>query len=266
MAPPLRITSASNARLKTIRRLRRLRGVDTFVVEGYRPLRSALEAGARVRELYVAPELFLGADEPRLVAEAGRHGALVFELSGAAFRSIAGRPRPDGLAAVVERRACALARLRLGSDAFVVVADGIERPGNLGTLARTASAAGASALVVSHPRIDPFHPDTVQGSVGTLFHLDVVETAAAPAIDRLRRAGVRVVVATPDAKRPFWQADYRGAVTVVVGGERYGVSAGWLKAADTRVAIPMSGAADSLNVAVAAGIVLFEAARQRAAG
>ena len=157
-----------------------------------------------------------------------------------------------------------LGRLELGRHAFVVVADGVERPGNLGTLARTACGAGASALVVSDGRTDPFHPEAVQGSVGTIFHLDVVEADPAPAIDALRRRGVRVVVATPDGGVAFWDADLTGPLAVVVGSERHGVGAGWLAAADERVAIPMTGAADSLNVAVAAGVVLFEAARQRA--
>ena len=264
MAAATLITSASNPRLKQIRRLRRRRGVDAVLVEGYRPLRLALEAGVRVREVFYAPELWLGEGERALVEETAARGARVHELGADAFRSIAGRPRPDGLTAVAQRRTAPLDRLRLATDAFVVVADGIERPGNLGTLARTACGAGASALVVTDARTDPFHAESVQGSVGTIFHLDVTEADPADAISTLHRRGVHIVVATPDADVPYWAADFTGPAAVVVGSERYGVGAAWLGAADQCVAIPMTGAADSLNVAVAAGVVLFEAARQRA--
>jgi TrmH family RNA methyltransferase len=259
------ITSASNPRLKQVRRLRRRRGVDAFLVEGYRPLRCAVDSGARVREVYAAPELFLGDGEPALVRRARGRGARVVELGADAFRSIAGRPRPDGLAAIVERPPTGLGALRLSTGPLVAVADGVERPGNLGTIVRTASGAGADAVLVSDGRTDAFHPEVVQGSVGTLFQIGLAEASAERAAAWLGRCGVRVVVASPEGETPYWAADYAGAVAVVVGSERHGVSHTWLDAADEVVRIPMGGAADSLNVAVAAGVVLFEAARQRSA-
>ena len=121
---------------------------------------------------------------------------------------------------------------------------------------RTAAAAGADALLATDAPTDLFHPETVRGSVGTLFHVPVAQSSATDAVARLRRDGVRIVVATPDAPRTHWDADF---------GERNGVSRTWLDAADDAVSIPMAGAADSLNVAVAAGVVLFEAVRQREA-
>jgi RNA methyltransferase, TrmH family len=109
-----------------------------------------------------------------------------------------------------------------------------------------------------------FHHDTVQGSVGAIFRIPVAESSSARAIDWLRSRGTRIAVATPDAERPYWEVDAGGAFALVVGSERNGVSAGFLEAADERVRIPMGAGVDSLNVAVAAGIVLFEATRQRA--
>lgn len=248
------ITSTSNARLKDLRRLARRRG-DAFLVEGGRGVRAALAAGADVRELYAAPELFIGADDERLLASAG---VPVVVLGAEAFRSIASGARPDGLAALVGRW-----RRRpedLDAQPLVLVADGIERPGNLGTIVRTAAAA-AAGLLACEAATDLFHPQVVRGSVGTLFGVPVAEARREDALAWARSR--RVVVATPDAERPYWACDYRGAVAIVVGGERSGVAPAWLEAADEQVAIPMTGAADSLNVAVAAGIVLFEAARQR---
>lgn len=258
------ITSISNDRLKAVRRLRRRGDGSMLLIDGHRQLRIALEAGAPVREVYAAPGLFLGAYDAELVTLAERCGARVHELSDSAFESISSEVRPDGLVAMVERWTTGLGDLRLPSRPLVVVAESIERPGNLGTIVRTAGAAGADALLVSDARTDVFHPETVRGSVGMVFRVALAETTTEVALAWLREHGIRVVVATPEGGRPHWEADYGHGTAVVVGNERYGVSDAWVAAADT-VRIPMPGPADSLNVAVAAGIVLFEAARQRAA-
>jgi len=261
------ITSSSNPRLKSIRRLRRCRrGDDAFLVDGSRQVVCALEAGAPVRELCLARELWLGTCEADLAREAERRGATVLELSVRAFESISGHVRPDGIAAVIERWPTTLARLPLMTHPLILVAEAIERPGNLGTIVRSACAAGVDALVVADGCTDLFHPETVRGSVGTLFKVRVGESSTEDALAWLRRRELRIVVATPEADRPCWDADLGGRAAVVVGNERYGVSPAWLEAADETVTIPMPGPTDSLNVAVAAGVVLFEAARQRAMG
>jgi TrmH family RNA methyltransferase len=233
------ISSSSNPRLKAVRRLhgRRAREAGLFLVEGHRQVEAARASGARVRELYYAPELFLGDDDPLLVVQNANVA--------------------DGLLAVVERWPTDIARL--ADDQLVIVTEAVERPGNLGTIIRTACAAGATALVAADPRTDPFHPETVRASVGTLFRLPVHTASTEVAVERLS-AG-RIVVATPDAPQALWDADLSGPLALVVGNERHGVGEAWLDAADELVAIPMPGPADSLNVAVAAGIVLFEASR-----
>jgi RNA methyltransferase, TrmH family len=250
------ISSSSNSRLKAVRRLhgRRAREAAVFVAEGHTAVRAALEAGVWIRELLFAPDLFLGPEDPELV---DRFRGCAVELSRDAFLSVSGNGRADGLLAVVERWPTSLDALE--DDSLVLVAEAVERPGNLGTIVRTACAAGASALVVADPRADLFHPETVRGSVGALFRLPVHAATTGAAVARL--SGGRIVVATPDAPQPVWDADLRGPLALVVGNERYGVSDAWVEAADELVSIPMPGPADSLNVAVAAGIVLFEAAR-----
>ena len=263
------ITSAANPRLRRLRRLARRRVRETggmFVVEGHRQLRAALEANAAVREVYAARELFLGPGDELLVREAERRGAEVFDLGAAAYRAVASNVRPDGLLALVVRWATGLDSLVLGRAPLVAVADGIERPGNLGAIVRAARGAGADALVATDAATDLFHPDAVHGSVGALFHVSIAEARRADAVAALGARAIRVVVATPHAERAYWDADYRGRVAVVVGSERHGVAEAWLDTADDAVSIPMSDGADSLNVAVAAGVVLFEAARQRAGG
>ena len=260
------ITSTRNPKLKEVRRLRRSgarQAEGTFLAEGRRQLECALAAGARVVDVYAAPELFLGADDRALVARAARRGARVVELGAGAFRSITSQIRPDGIAAVVERPKTGLERLQERS--LLLVASGIERPGNLGTIVRTAEAAGAAGVLVCDTPTDVFHPQAVRGSVGAIFNLPLATASRGEALAWMLDHDVRVVVATPDGERPVWSGDYSApGLAIVVGGERYGVDRGWIEAADETVRIPMSGRADSLNVAVAAGIVLFEAARQRA--
>lgn len=258
MTRPILITSKSNQRLRGVRRLARTRSGERFLIEGHRALRCALEARCHVLEVYSCPELFLSERDTDLIRRAARSGALVHELSREAFLSLSGEARADGVLAVVARPPTALRDV----GPFVVVAEGIERPGNLGTIVRTAVAAGADTLVACDSRTDAFHPEVVRGSVGTIFNIRIAVATSADASERLRSH--RVVVATPDAALPFWAIDYVGPTAVVVGSERHGVSDTWRRGAVGAVSIPMAPGADSLNVAVAAGVVLMEAARQRA--
>jgi TrmH family RNA methyltransferase len=263
LARRLFISSISNPRLKAVRRLARSSSQELLLAEGARSLHSALAAGARVREVYVSPELFLGREDAPLVDRAERAGARVHEVEPRAFRTIARNVRPDGVLALVERPASSLERLALPTEPFVVVAVGVERPGNLGAIVRTACAANADAVVVADASSDVYRRDVVRSSVGTIFRLPVVSASGSQTLRWLRRRGLRLVAATPAGAVPYWQGRYLGGVAVALGSERHGLGAEWLAAADETVAIPMPGPADSLNVGVAAGIVLFEATRRR---
>lgn len=265
MTRRISITSTANDRLKAARRLRngRRRNERTFLVEGHRQLRAALESDAVVTEVFAAPDLFLGENDPALVALAEQRGARIYEVGRAAFGAICGHVRPDGLVAVVERWSTSLGRLSAPERPFVLVAQAIERPGNLGTIVRTACAAGVDALLLCEPVTDPFHPDTVRGSAAAIFRMPLATVTTGAAIAWLRERAVRLAVTSPQATHPHWQVEWDDGLALVVGSERHGVTQPWLDAADEVVSIPMPGPADSLNVAVATGIVLFEAARRR---
>lgn len=260
------ITSVSNPRVKGLVRLRERRHRDEsglFLVEGYRELDRALDAGVDIGEIYACPGLFLGGNEPRLIERAVAAGAELVELAEAPFRKVSYRDRPEGLVAVARRFDTGLGRLEPHGDSLVLVVEAIEKPGNLGTMLRTADAAGVGAVVVCDPTTDPFNPNVVRSSLGTLFTVPLAVATTADTVAALRSRGIRAIATTPATSRLHWEADYRGGVAVVVGSEQYGLSDAWLAAADERVRIPMSGSADSLNAAMAAGVVLFEAVRQR---
>lgn len=259
--PP--ITSLANPQVKALVRLRERRERDRtgrFVIEGYRELTRAVEAGVGFDTLYACRSLFLGGNEPDLLAAAG---APVVELGEAAFRKVSYRDRPEGLAAVARQFPTDLARLDLSGAPLLLVVESIEKPGNLGTMLRTADAAGAAGVVVCDPTTDPFNPNVVRASLGTLFTVALAIASTAETIRHLRAGGVRTVATTPHTSRLLWESDLSGPCAIVIGSEQYGLSDAWLRAAGDRVRIPMAGHADSLNAAMAAGIALFEAVRQR---
>lgn len=254
------ISSTSNERLKRLRRLRKRRERDeagVFVIEGYREVKRAMEAGVEVVELYVAPALFLGENEIALIDATA---AAVHEVAPEPFASVATRDRPDGLLAVARHFDTSLDRQSLG---LTLVAEQVERPGNLGTMLRTAAGAGATGVIAADPQTDVFAPEVVRASVGTLFAQPVSVATADDTADFLKRSGIAIVTASPDGDRPYWDADLTGPVAIVVGSEQHGVTPLWLDVADAVVAIPMAGV-DSINVASAAAGLLFEAVRQRA--
>ncbi len=261
------ISSTANARIKALVRLRQRRERDTtgrFIVEGFRELTRAVAAGLVIETLYTCPSLYLGGNEPALAATAVAAGAELVEVDETPFRRASYRDRPEGLLAVAIAFDTGLTRIPLPPDALLLVAESIEKPGNLGTMLRTAEAAGAHGVIVADPTTDPFNPNVVRASLGTVFTVPLAIAESAATIAHLRSAGVAILAATPAGDTPHYSTDMRRPVAIVIGAEQYGLTAVWLEAADTRVFIPMPGSVDSLNAAMAAGILLFEARRQRA--
>lgn len=260
------ITSLTNSRIKAVIKLRKRRQRDatgTFIVEGYRELFRLLEAGRSARTLFVSPELFIGSNELNLVARCRKTGSEIIEVDAAPFRKASYRDRPEGLLAIADQFDTGLDQIPLGTDPLLLVVESIEKPGNLGTMLRTAEAAGLSGMIVADPMTDPFNPNVVRASLGTLFAVPLAITDTTTAIAHLRSAGVNIVATTPDAPLPHHHADLTGPTAIVIGSEQYGLSTDWLEGADIKVMIPMPGSVDSLNAAMAAGIVVFEAIRQR---
>lgn len=260
------ITSLQNPRVKNLVKLRDRRHRDEtgrFLIEGYRELSRALTRKVPVREIYFSPDWFLGENERPMLAAAEAAGVELFEMSKAAFQKCSYRDRPDGLIGVADQWRLSLKDLDLGEDAFLLVCEKIEKPGNLGTLLRGSDAAGVDAVIVCDPVTDIFNPNVVRASTGVLFSVPVVVTTQDELISFLRERGIRTVATTPDTDLLHSDADLRGPLAILMGSEQYGLTPEWLAAADVKVRIPMAGQADSLNVAMAAIITLFEAVRQR---
>ncbi len=264
----LEITSPTNPRLKGLVALRRRRAREqsgTTLVEGYEELRLALEAGVVPRAVYHCPDLVPDPAARRDVLEAARAaGSDVVRLGRTAFERTAYREGPDGFLAEVPAPGVALADVTLRADPLVLVCEGIEKPGNLGAMLRTADAAGVDAVVAVDPVTDWGNPNVVRASKGTVFSLPVASTTLAGLLTWIAEGGVRLVATTPDTTTRHTDVDLTGPVAVAVGAEKLGLTSGALAAADARVRIPMAGLVNSLNVATSAAIVLYEAVRQRA--
>jgi TrmH family RNA methyltransferase len=264
--PIEKISSLQNLRVKELVRLRDRRPRDetgVFLIEGYREIRRALEKQVVLQELYFAPGWFLGENERGLIDQAGAAGAQLFELTKEAFAKVAYRERPDGLLAVAPQWKRTLAGLVLPALPFLLVVEAIEKPGNLGTILRSADAAGCDAVIVCDPVTDLFNPNVVRASTGVLFSVPCVVGESAGVLGWLREKKIRTLATTPAAGTIYTDADLRGPLAIVMGSEQYGLSEFWLSASDLTVRIPMAGQADSLNVAMATIIALFEAVRQR---
>ncbi|MDP1581155.1 MAG: RNA methyltransferase [Candidatus Didemnitutus sp.] len=261
-----KITSLQNPRVKQLVRLRERRERDTsglFLIEGYREVRRALEKNIKLQDLYFCADWFLGENERTLMDQAVAAGAQLTELSKEAFAKVSYRDRPDGLLAVAPQWKRALEELTLSTAPLLLVVESIEKPGNLGTILRSADAAGAEAVIVCDAVTDIFNPNVVRSSTGVLFSVPIVIADSATVHAWLQERGVQIVATTPATPLLYTQADLRGPLAIVMGSEQYGLSEFWLKHSNALVRIPMAGQADSLNVAMATIITLFEAVRQR---
>ncbi|WP_226343823.1 RNA methyltransferase [Agilicoccus flavus] len=262
------ITSAANPRLKSLIALRRRRARDeegVTLVDGYEELALCLAAGGRVRSLYVCPELMHASDDLDRVREGLPPGTETVRLGRAAFEKVAYREGPDGFLAVAQAPGRPLDELTPTDDVLALVCQGVEKPGNLGAMLRTADGAGVEAVVAADPVTDWGNPNLVRSSKGTVFSVPVASADTAATLAWLERHDIALVATTPDTDVLHTDVDYRGRVAVAVGAEKTGLSDDVLAAATHRVRIPMVGRADSLNVATSAAIVLYEAVRQRAA-
>ena len=244
---PTVITSTDNARVKEVLRLRKSRErrrSGLFIAEGPREVERARAAGLRIEATYFAPEL--------LQWDAGE------EVSARVLEKMAYRAEPEGVLAVV-----AIPQHTVPADAtLILVAVGIEKPGNLGAMARTADAAGADALLVGDANADPWTPNAIRASTGAVFTLPIVEVGR----EDVAALALRKVAAVVGATTPHSAPDYTQPTAFLVGSEDAGLDDAWQALADERVVIPMKGtAADSLNASTAAAVLLFEAVRQRGA-
>jgi TrmH family RNA methyltransferase len=253
------ITSLQNTRVKQIVKLRERRVRDReglILVEGYYEIEIALKSGLLPQTIYFAPEVV---GDKTLIGIQSE----IMTVSRPVFEKISYRDNPDGWLAVFPTPHPTLASITLSERPFLIVAESIEKPGNLGAILRTADAAGVDALLVPHPRTDVYNPNVIRASRGTVFTVPVLQASSAESLAWLRENKVTVVAATPGASRTYTEIDLCQPLAIAVGTEDEGLSDFWLDNADEKVLIPMFGSVNSLNVSVSTAVIVYEAVRQR---
>jgi RNA methyltransferase, TrmH family len=260
------ISSSSNPLVKRVRALARRKereSQNAFFVDGIQLVWQALDAGAPVETLVVARESLKSADALARVERAVAEGVPVAEVSGEVFQSISQRDNPSGLGAIVAITEQRLDDMAIASDSVVVAVEDIGNPGNLGTIVRTADGAGATAVAIVGDATDPHHPAAVKASMGTLFSVPVCRV---PDVDALvewaRSNGLSLVTTSARARTSYSEARYDLPALLLLGSEGAGLAPEVVSLGDAQVRIEMSGTATSLNVAVAAGILLYEIRRR----
>ena len=262
------ITSAKNQRIKDIRKLtqRKYREASGLCfVEGLQPVLRAMDQGLHIEHLVVAPGLLQSAIALGRIDEfLSRSGTPCLQVSNEVYASISDRENPVGLAAVVRQRWVELTQLVTGERSLFVALHGVKNPGNLGTIFRTAESFGVDGIILLGNTADPYDLASIKASMGTVFSLPIArELSTESYIEWCRNHNLTVVTTSSKAKHTLDEAPWAYPSVIMFGSEAQGLPAHLLGLGTLQISIPMSGQATSLNLAVAAGIILYAAAQNR---
>ncbi len=253
------ITSAQNPFIKSLVQLqdksRNRRSSGKFIIEGRREVELALGAHYEIETILYVPEL---------VSVSGiQSDAELIEINRDVYQKLAYRDSTEGLIAVAKTKEHSLGNLQLKKNPLILVAEAPEKPGNLGALLRTADAANLDAVIIANPKTDFYNPNIIRSSVGCLFTVQIAEGSTDEIIGYLKSAGIAIYAATLQDSEHYHIQDFTVPIAIVVGTESTGLSDSWRNASNKNIIIPMQGAIDSMNVSVAAAVLIFEAKRQR---
>ena len=232
----------------------------TFIIEGKRELSLAIKSGYSIETLLYYPDLFSKNEAYSLAQD---EGALI-EISLEVFQKLAHRDTTEGVLAVAKAKNHALENIQLESNnPLILVAEAPEKPGNIGALLRTADAANVDAVIIANPKTDLYNPNIIRSSVGCIFTNKIATGTTSEIIQFLKQNQINIYCAALQASVDYHTQDFTKPTALVVGTEATGLSDDWLENSSQNIIIPMQGEIDSMNVSVAAGILIFEAKRQR---
>jgi len=234
-----------------------------FIIEGIRHLARAVEHHAPIESVFLDPSVLSNPFGQKLVRRLRQQGIPGIRLSRELYRDLTLATEPQGIGAVLKQRWFPLEQLRATRNSLWLAVESIESPGNLGTIIRTAEAAGVDGVLMLNPNCDPYDPATVRATMGSLFSQRLIRSTAPEFMRWAESKGVSVVASSPTGLMGYQSIGYRFPVALIIGSEKHGLSEQLLGAANFIVRIPMRGGCDSLNAAVAAGVLLFEITGQR---
>ncbi len=260
------VSCPRDPRFLTLRSLQSHQGrsrTQRYIIEGIRHLARAVEHCAPIESVFLDPSLLSNPFGQKLTHRLRQQGVPGIRLSHELYRDLTLATEPQGVGAVLRQQWVPLEQIRADANSLWLAVESIESPGNLGTMIRTAEAAGASGILILNPNCDPHDPATVRASMGSLFSQKLVRCSAHEFSCWTKSNTVAVVASSPAGLMDYKSLPYRFPAALIVGSEKHGLSDQLLETADFVVRIPMHGRCDSLNAAVAAGVLLFEIASQR---
>ena len=259
-----KITSVQNPKIKNLKRLEKAgerKAQHLILIEGLREIVLAHRAGYEIESLFVCNEILKEQKEYSL--EEIRNQKSEIRISKPVYDSLAYRETTEGVIATAKPKNHSLEKLQLKTHPLILVIEAVEKPGNLGAMLRTCDAAGIDAVIICDAKTDVYNPNVIRSSIGTVFTNQIAVCETDEAIDFLKKNKIKTYAAELSAEKFHNEQNFRTGAAIVVGTEATGLSNEWMSAADEKIKIPMLGKIDSLNVSVSAGILLFEAVRQR---
>lgn len=260
------ITSVQNKYLKSVSKLHRRKYRDLFqktIIEGYRAIVSAIESNYPLETLLYCPPLFLGNREDVLVRQMRRSEIRMIEVSKEAFLRISGGGRPQGLIALAPIVCKHFSDYHISPNGFYLIVESIEKPGNLGSIMRSADSVGINAVFLCNPQADLYDPKCILASMGSVFSIPLLHGSTDQILSWCHQNSICIIAASPHATMVHTKANMKQRIAIAIGNEQIGLSKTWMDRSNTQVRIPMLGQADSLNVAAAATVLLYEAVRQK---
>ncbi|KXN99933.1 rRNA methyltransferase [Aequorivita aquimaris] len=261
------ITSFQNPLIKQIvllqEKSRERRKTQLFVIEGLREISLAIKGGYLLKTVLFCSEI-VSEEEIYILKETGDNETEFIEISSEVYEKLAYRSSTEGVLAIAYSKTLELADLQLATkNPLILVAEAPEKPGNIGALLRTADAAKVDAVIIANPKTDMFNPNIIRNSVGCLFTNRIATGSTSEIISFLKESKINIYCAALQASVNYDTLDFKKPTAIVVGTEATGLSEEWLQNSTQNIIIPMQGEIDSMNVSVAAGILIFEAKRQR---
>jgi TrmH family RNA methyltransferase len=257
-----KITSTQNPKVKSLLALekpRERREQQLFIIEGKREIELALEAGYKIGNLFFCDDIV----SEKELAELTLEDKLLIPVSKEVFDKIAIRESTGGILAVAEQKTHRLAEIKLSKNPLVLILEGVEKPGNLGAVLRTADAAAVDAVIICDPQTDFYNPNVIRSSVGCVFTNQLAAASSEETIEWLRKNNISIFCTYLKASQLYHQTDFTQPSAIVMGTEATGLSDMWVKNSTANIIIPMLGKIDSMNVSNAAAVVVYEAMRQR---
>jgi TrmH family RNA methyltransferase len=260
------ITSPHNPRLKSAIQLRDRadrREQGRFLIDGVREIQRALESNIELCEIFVSDDPATESLTSHVLALSHYKRIPILSTARQPFEKLAFGERQSGIVAVAKIWNTALPEITLPTNPLVVIVEGVEKPGNLGAILRTADAAGISAVIATGPSTDWFNPNCVRASLGAIFSVPIATAEVTETLAWLAHQQLHVFAARVDAAAEYTTVSYREPCAIVLGSEAEGLTAAWSDPNITGITLPMLGKVDSLNVSVTAAILCYEAQRQR---